>query len=177
MKLLELKIRRFKEPITGILLKQGTHWYLAKQNVVDYMLDGFIYINRHFVVYENEIHRDTTLYKILSLKNEAKKDLYIYNDSILNGYDSFFSFLKTNQILVAVCLHNEDVIYVGKIMNVGSMAFILSSYDTDLNERGTMKIPFYKVRYIQMHTDYLDSLNLLLENRNNRDGSVASSVK
>lgn len=164
MKLLEIKIRRFKELITGILLKQGTHWYLAKQNVVDYVLDGFICINRHFIMYENEIHKDTILYKILSLKNGTKKDPDIYNDSILNGYDSFFSFLQTNQILVAICLHNEDAVFVGKIKDVSDMSFLLSSYDTDLNESGTMKIPFNKVRYIQMHTDYLNSINMFLDN-------------
>lgn len=164
MKLLEIKIRHFKGLITGILLKQGTHWCLVKQNVVDYVLDGFICINRHFITYENEIHKDTILYKILSLKNKTIKDLYIDNDTILNDYASLFCILKTNQILVAICLHNEDVVHVGKIKEVGSVSFLLSSYDTNLNESGTMKIPFNKVRYIQIHTDYLDSLNLFLDN-------------
>lgn len=65
--------------------------------------------------------------------------------------------------MLAVCLHREDTIYVGKITDVGLQSFVLDSYDTELRKSGIMNIEYNKIRYIQVHTDYLDSLCLLLE--------------
>ena len=59
-------------------------------------------------------------------------------------------------------MHCEDVVYVGKIKDVGQTYFVLDTYDTELRKSGMMKIEFTKVRYVQIHTDYLDSLCLLL---------------
>lgn len=162
MKILEIKIRRFKDLIKGILLGQGTQWTLTRHNVVDYVLDGFQYTNRHYVVYENEVHKDTILHRILTLKRSLEKELSIDDYSILDSYDSLYSFFETNQILVAICLHREDVIYVGKIKEVSSKSFAVELYDTELEKMGIENIPFDKVRYVQIHTDYLDSLSLLL---------------
>ena len=77
-----------------------------------------------------------------------------------------FHYLKENNVLVAVGLHREDVIYVGKIEKINLKSFVLDSYDTELRKSGFMNIEFNKVRLIQMHTDYLDSLSLLLDKMN-----------
>ena len=69
MKLVELKIRRFKELITGILLDSGKQWALIRLNVVDYVLDGFQFTNKKYIVYENDIKECTMLHRILSLKS------------------------------------------------------------------------------------------------------------
>ena len=82
---------------------------------------------------------------------------------ILEEDKLLYSFLKNNNILVAICLHREDVLYVGKIKEVNTKSFVLDSYDTELRESGIMNIEFDKVRYIQMHTDYLDSLSLIID--------------
>lgn len=161
MKLIELKIRRFKELVTGVLLGSGTQWSLIRLNVVDYVLDGFQFTNKKYVVYESELKECTTLHRILSIKNKKEDLLPIDNLKILDGNDSLYSFLKKSEILVAICLHREDVLYVGKIKEVGPKSFVFDSYDTELRKSGLMKIDFTKVRYIQMRTDYLDSLCLL----------------
>ena len=164
MKIIELKIRRFKEHITGILLGSGIQWSFIRLNVVDYVLDGFQFTNKRYVIYENEIKECTMLYRILSLKNKIEDIPSLDNPNILDENDSLYSFLSRNEILVAVCLHREDVLYIGKIKDIGPKSFVLDSYDTELRKSGMMTIEFNKVRYIQMHTDYLDSLCSLLEN-------------
>ena len=168
MKLIELKIRRFKELITGILIGSGAQWSLIRLNVVDYVLDGFQFTNKEYVAYENEIEECTMLYRILSKKNRTEGLPPVDNSTILDEKDLLYSFIKRNDILVAVCLHREDVLYVGKITDVGSKSFVLDSYDTELRKSGIMNVEFTKVRYIQMHTDYLDSLSLLLD-QNQKD--------
>ena len=166
MELAEIKIRHFKELITGILLGNGTHWSLMRVNVVDYVLDGFQFTNKKYIVDNSKLKEDTLLYKILTIKNSPNDSLAWIDLNVLDEDKLLSSFLKKNNILVAICLHREDVLYVGKIKKVNSKSLILDSYDTELNSSGLMKIEFNRVRYVQMHTDYLDSLSLLLDKRN-----------
>ena len=166
MEIVEIKIRRFKELVTGILLGSGTRWSFVRLNVVDYVLDGFQFTNKRYVDDVCEIKEDTLKHKILSIKNSSKDVLPIIDSNILEDDNLLYSFLKENDVLVAVGLHREDFIYVGKIKDIKSKSFILDSYDTELKKSGIMTIEFDKVRYIQMHTDYLDSLCLLLDKEN-----------
>ena len=162
VKLIELKIRRFKELVTGILLGNGTKWSLIRINVIDYVLDGFQFTNKKYVVYEKEIEECSMRHKILSIKHRTEDIPPLDNINILDDNDMLYSFFKRNELLVAVCLHREDVLYVGKIKDVGPKSFVFDLYDTELQRSGIMNIEYTKVRYIQIHTDYLDSLCLLL---------------
>ena len=163
MELIEIKIRRYKTLIKGILLGSGAQWSFIRQNVVDYVLDGFLFTNKQYVDRETEIEESTMLHRVLSLKNKAEDIPALESPSILNENGSLYSFLKRKEILVAVSLHREDILYVGKIKDVGPKSFILDSYGTELEKSGLMNIDFTKVRYIQIHSDYLDSLGLLLD--------------
>ena len=163
MELIEIKIRRYKTLIKGILLGSGAQWSFIRQNVVDYVLDGFLFTNKQYVDRETEIEESTMLHRVLSLKNKAEDIPALESPSILNENGSLYSFLKRKEILVAVSLHREDILYVGKIKDVGPKSFVLDSYGTELEKSGLMNIDFMKVRYIQIHSDYLDSLGLLLD--------------
>ena len=163
MKLVEIKIRRFKELVKGILLGSGTEWSLIRLNVVDYVLDGYQFTNKKFVVYESEILENTMLHRILSIKNKTE-DIPPFKDiNILDDNELLFSFFKRNELLVAICLHHEDILYVGKIKEIRHKTFVFDTYNTELQRSGVLNIDYSKVRYIQMHTDYLDSLCLLLD--------------
>ena len=67
--------------------------------------------------------------------------------------------------MVAICLHREDIIYVGKIKDIGLKSFSFDSYGTELQKSGILNIEYSKIRYIQIRTDYLDSLCLLLDSK------------
>ena len=163
MKLIKIKIRNFKEIVTGILLDSGAQWSLIRLNVVDYVLDGFQFTNKKYVTYENVINEDTMLYRILSIKNGIENIPLLESPKILDDNNLLFTHFKRNEVMLAVCLHREDTFYVGKITDVGPQSFALDSYDTELRKSGIMNIEYNKIRYIQVHTDYLDSLCLLLE--------------
>ena len=76
MELVKIKIKRFKELVTGILLGNGTRWSFVRLNVVDYVLDGFQFTNKRYISDTCEIKEEDTLqYKILSIKNKAKEIL------------------------------------------------------------------------------------------------------
>ena len=163
MKLIEFKIRRFKELITGVLLSSGTKWSLIRLNAVDYVLDGYQFTNKKYVIYDVNINESTMLHKILSIKNETENIPLLDNKNILDDNNLLFSFLKKENLLVAICLHREDIIYVGKIKDIGLKSFSFDSYGTELQKSGILNIEYSKIRYIQIRTDYLDSLSLLLD--------------
>jgi hypothetical protein len=168
MELVKIKIKRFKELVTGILLGNGTRWSFVRLNVVDYVLDGFQFTNKRYISDTYEIKEDTLLYKILSIKNKAKEIFPRLFSDILDDDNLLCSFLKEKNLLIAVCLHREDVLYVGKVKEVNFNFFTLDSYDTELRKSGIIKIEYSKVRYIQMQTDYLDSLCLILDKENTK---------
>ena len=168
MELVKIKIKRFKELVTGILLGNGTRWSFVRLNVVDYVLDGFQFTNKRYISDTYEIKEDTLQYKILSIKNKAKEILPKLFSDILDDDNLLCSFLKEKNLLIAVCLHREDVLYVGKVKEVNLNFFTLDSYDTELRKSGIIKIEYSKVRYIQMQTDYLDSLCLILDKENTK---------
>lgn len=168
MELVKIKIKRFKELVTGILLGNGTRWSFVRLNVVDYVLDGFQFTNKRYISDTYEIKEDTLQYKILSIKNKAKEIFPRLFSDILDDDNQLCSFLKEKNLLIAVCLHREDVLYVGKVKEVNFNFFTLDSYDTELRKSGIIKIEYSKVRYIQMQTDYLDSLCLILDKENTK---------
>lgn len=168
MELVKIKIKRFKELVTGILLGNGTRWSFVRLNVVDYVLDGFQFTNKRYISDTYEIKEDTLQYKILSIKNKAKEILPRLFSDILDDDNLLCSFLKEKKLLIAVCLHRENVLYVGKVKEVNFNFFTLDSYDTELRKSGIIKIEYSKVRYIQMQTDYLDSLCLILDKENTK---------
>lgn len=163
MKIVEIKIRRFKDLVKGILLGSGAKWSLIRINVVDYVLDGYQFTNKNYVVHESEISESTMLHRILTIKTKTEDITPLNNTNILDDNESLYSFLKKNELLVAICLHREDILYVGKIKEIRQKSFVFDTYDTELQKSGFMNIEYTKVRYIQIHTDYLDSLSLLLD--------------
>ena len=165
MKLIKIKIRRFKELVTGILMRSGAKWSLIRLNAVDYVLDGFQFTNKDYITCESEIKEDTILHRILSIKNKKDNISPIKDTNILDDNNLLFSFFKKENLLVAICLHREDIIYVGKIKDIGLKSFSFDSYGTELQKSGILNIEYSKIRYIQIRTDYLDSLCLLLDSK------------
>ena len=94
MELVEIKIKRFKEPVTGILLGNGTQWSLVKLNVVDYVLDGFQFTNKRYVASNCPIKEDTLQYRILAIKNSSKDISSKIDLNILEEDKLLYSFLK-----------------------------------------------------------------------------------
>lgn len=157
----EYKIKRYKDSVVGISLGKGTQWSLMRNNPVDYVLDGYQFVNRDFIQEEHIIQDDIMLCKILPLKQKEEK-LPFASPELLDSNQALFSFFAENDILISVGLHRSDVIYVGKVTKIDSTSMCLNTYGTQLQPTGNMIIPYSKVRYVEIHSDYLDSLELLL---------------
>lgn len=163
MKIIRFKIRRYKNGYSqGVLVECGNKWNLININEVDYVLNGYQFTNKSFIEDESQISESTLLYKILSHKADISNNLYHIAPHILDNTEQLCEYLLNCGVLIGVGLHKSDVIYVGKIREITATSFLLNSYDTELSESGIKRIDFEKIRYIQIHTDYLDSLSMIL---------------
>ena len=63
-----MKIRRYPDLIKGIVIMRNTQWLVLAENVVDYVLDGFLFINHDYIQNVIVYPHDTIEYKVLSIK-------------------------------------------------------------------------------------------------------------
>ena len=133
----EYKIKRYKDSVVGISLGKGSQWSLMRNNPVDYVLDGYQFINSDFIQDEHIIQDDITLCNILPLKQKEEK-LPFASPELLDSNQALFSFFTENDILISVGLHRSDVIYVGKVTKIDSTFMCLNTYGTQLQPTGNM---------------------------------------
>ena len=178
MKLVEYKINRYgNTPFNGVLLGESHQWIATKNNETDYQLDGFCFINKHFVKDLKEIDRESMKSKIIQLKYvDYDKDVEIVSKLNIEDHQGFFKSIKSLGQLIDIGLHWNDAIFVGTISDVYQKSFVINSIDAETNDDGKMKMKFSSVRYIKIYTDYLNSLSLYIKwkeklERSHRDGA------
>lgn len=67
--------------------------------------------------------------------------------------------------LIEIGLDKNNAVYVGTICCVHDKSFMVDLIDTNANYDEKARIPFDKVRYIKLDTDYLNSLEIFIKNR------------
>lgn len=161
MELVNLKIRRYPNLIKGIVIKRGLQWMLLKENVVDYVLDGYLFINHDYIQQVFEYPHDILDYKVLALKNNFQLSL-----PNLNNYSDFLNHLRDRHLLIAIGRNRQQTILVGYVRAVNEKSIILAPIGVELQELPAIRIDYKKIRYISIMSDYLISIsNYLCKNR------------
>lgn len=161
MELVNLKIRRYPDMIRGIVLKHGLQWMLLKENVVDYVLDGYLFINRDYIQQACECSHDTLTYQVLALKDVAPLSL-----PDMDNYSDLLCYLRDNHWLIAIGRNSQKTILVGYVSAVNNDSVTIAPIGVDLGELPVVKVDYKKIRYISMMSDYLTSIsNYLIRKR------------
>ena len=165
MEIIEFRISRYgNTPIFGVCLSEGQNWLVIRENEVDYSLDGIKFINKKYIRHRTIVDKDTMKHEILSLKYmDYEKDKCFIGNFNLNVSSEFFQGLKKKNYLLSVGLDRSDEIYVGWIKNIYEKSISLRTIGTFTEDCGMMNIPFDRIRFINIDTDYLNSLNLYME--------------
>lgn len=153
MKVADIKIRRYPQPIRGIITEEGIQWIALAENVVDYVLDGYMFINKQYIQTVKERPHDSLHSKIL---------LHKYRKTDFSGLDSYSSMLNALQekgLLIAVGRNNQQSFLVGHIESVGMTSFELAPIDTNLTKLPKTKIAYSTIRYLSIMSDYLNSIS------------------
>ncbi|THD30184.1 MAG: hypothetical protein DI588_16890 [Flavobacterium johnsoniae] len=99
MELIDIKISRRPKLITGVKIKEGNQWVLVNHNLVDYVLDGYSFINKKYIKKVVEVSKEVIDYKIIKMRyNEKISDSF--SDLLLESYQSLLlSFLNTSKLV------------------------------------------------------------------------------
>lgn len=162
MELITYHILRYKDSdYSGILLKKSHNWTLIKNNVVDYVLDGFRLINNKYMSHECEIPEGDITHRILRRKYDIECDRQMVDAIDMEDDVLLFSYFQTNDILLAIGTNRESVVYVGKVLKVNRCSCEFQLYDKEYNVCNRSTFKYNQIRYIEVDTDYVRSLSLL----------------
>ena len=144
--------------IQGIIVDTGLNWVLLKYIPVDYVVDGFVFINTKYISKIDISDDDLFTENILKLKGV---DFYTPLKFDLENADQFLKTLKEKSILISIELKNPEKNYVGLITieREKSMRVHLISKRADLLKEETFL--YSELRAIYFENDYLYSLGLL----------------
>lgn len=163
MKCVSVKIRRRPLIIEGIKVKESKEWLLLRHNPVDYVLDGYCFINSSFISKKTDISPDTFKFKVMSLKKDIGFDNILLDVNISDNY-SLYSFLQEKKILVQIELESDEFAFIGFISKLNEKSFILKKVSVEGNLVNETNFQYNKVRNIYVKTDYLESLEKYIEN-------------
>lgn len=163
MEVIKIKIDRYKEVITGLKISEGVDWIMIAYNDVDYVLDGIKIINRKYIKHIDSILDPDMKGKILNFKYR-KFDDKVGALNLDNTLDLFRA-IDAEDLLISIHLHSADFIIVGKIVSLSEGGFTVNTIDAEGEPSTQESFKFDKVRVVDLHNDYLYSLELYMRHK------------
>ena len=157
MNIVDVKISRYPNLIRGVVVEEGEQWVVLKENVVDYVLDGFLFINKRFVKRMDEIPHDSLEYKIISMKNPQM------SFACLDNYVSVMEYLKSRKLLIGIGLEKQSFVLVGYIGDIFEKRIVFHPIGADLKDLPQITIDYRTIRYVSIKSDYLLSITKYLD--------------
>lgn len=164
MSLYKFKISRRPTLLEGIKISESDNLLVFISNPVDFVLDGYGIINKHYLKNEEKINNDTVKEKIINLKvNNLQNEISFLK---INNIESLFDSLRKNKMLVHIEFESDDYCRLGIIKEINQDSFLIN----EINTKGVFykeeRIKFSKIRNIYVKTDYLKSYELFLIQNN-----------
>lgn len=161
-----ISIKGYPETIKGFFYRKGKNWSLYICNFADYQFDGKTLIQNKFItdVEEGKDKRDLVINKIFELKK--KKENKLFNTIELDDNIDLFNYLKNDGILIELRIKNQDVIYIGKVVEVKEKSIYLHLLSINLEWLEKENFKYNEIRLISLATDYLNSIALYLDSKN-----------
>ena len=150
----EISDRKLKKQ--GILIAEGEDWLLTHCLFTDYILDGYMLLNKRYI---KSINRNDENIFIEQVLNANKKLDILQNIDIPLLTDLLLEWLYKNQIVFQIDNKRDDVCWIGKICDSTDKSIFL----TNLTPKGIWETSYYtfrknNIRIISFDTDYINSL-------------------
>lgn len=166
MELIDVKISRRPKLIRGVKIKEGNQWVLVNHNLVDYVLDGYSFINKKYIKKVVEVSKEVIDYKIIKMRYDEKIS-DSFSDLLLESYQSLLSsFLNTSK-LVAFEFESSEYCIIGVITKINEKSFRINKLSTKGIFLGEENFEFNSIRIIDIETDYLNALEGFLNESKN----------
>ncbi len=155
-KLYSFKIMDRKEEEKGIVITDGEDWVLLEHIFTDYIVDGYILLNKRYI---KAINRDEDIIFIENVLKANGKINISKNLAPPLSIKLLFEWLFDNQIVFQIDNKDESMCWIGKIEDSTDKSIFL----TNFTPKGIWKTSYYtfrkiNIRIISFDTDYINSL-------------------
>jgi hypothetical protein len=151
--------------INGICFKEEKILTGIIFNPVDYVIDGMKFINSRKiknVVAETDEFKDKIMTKKFQkyFDDANKKNL---KTTEIQDFQSLFNVINSMDILCELSLSKEDVVYVGKVINVYDDSIDVDFFNTECKLIDNAFVEFEDITTVSIFSDYLDTLSEVMK--------------
>lgn len=143
----------------GILINISDDWCYLKYIPVDYVVDGFVLINRRYIANIETTDDDVFTENILRLKGLISEKSIILN---IDNNTKLLSDLQSKIEIIKIELKDHYKSYIGKIDIVKEHSFKVRLFSPNATWLGLETFLFKEIRAIYFNDDYINSLKLIL---------------
>lgn len=157
-----IKIKGWKEDVSGVLIDAGTDFILIHSIFSDYMLDGYMVISKKFIKSISRNDEEKFVEKVLI----ANDKINIITSDIPLDLEMLIEYLQKEEITFGIVESKQNIFHIGRVCKIMKASFYL----IPLNKKGQwMEKPllhrFNSIRIITLNTDYINSL-MAFSNKN-----------
>lgn len=158
--LISIEFQDLKTIFTGFLIDYSEDWILLRNNPVDFILDGYVLLRNKHV---KSVHRDEELEfteKIIRLKGEKTTTENIIP---IKDLASIMSYLDQKHDVFQLSKKSAKSVYLGKLIELNKEELLIDFIDTRGAFGGELCFNPEKIRIIEFDTDYIKSLQLVIQ--------------
>lgn len=161
-KLVSIEFSDRKKSIRGYLLAFTEDWLLLEHNVIDYLLDGYVFINRSHVALCEQTDKEIWVEKVIRWKGTTittAPPIPMTNiETILRYLTEHFGFFSIEQ-------RSDQYMYVGKWATGTQKQFVIDWLKPRAVWDGQQRVNKASVRVIGFGSDYLAALQAALHHQ------------
>lgn len=161
--LISIEFEDKKETFTGFLIDWTEDWILIKNNPFDFIIDGYTILRNKNVksIIQDKDHEFTEkVIKLKGLKTSAEDIIP------LQDLQSIIHFLDKKYGVFQLAKKSDKAVYLGKLIECNDDELVIDFLGTEGEFEGEMEFNPEKIRVIEFDTDYINSLKLVLADRN-----------
>ncbi|WP_336686328.1 hypothetical protein [Chryseobacterium bernardetii] len=161
----EYFLKNRKENIIGNSFKEGKNITGIIFNPVDYVLDGIKFINTEKIekitVETNNFKDKVMVEKFQMYFEELPKK--IFKDSKISNFEELFTIIQSLDLLCELSLSEEDVVYIGKIIDVYEDSIDIDFFDTECKLMDQAYVEYEDITTVTIFSDYLNTLSEVMK--------------
>lgn len=160
--LISIEFEDRKEIFSGFLIDYTNDWILIKNNPVDFIIDGYVILKNKNIKSITRDGDNAFTESVIRLKG-----LKTNSDEIipLRDLSSILTFITNKYGIFQIAKKSEKAVYLGKLIKLDDEELVIDFLETRGKFGGELSFNPNKIRVIEFDTDYINSLKLLVDER------------
>lgn len=150
---------RDMEPVDGIILDYKDDWMLLQSNAIDYVLDGYIIVNRKAMNGLSRGDDEKWAEKVIKKKYRRLRKAPIVP---LDNMEVILKSLTKKYGVFTIYTKEKNICWLGRLISIDSKTVVIDFLTTRAKWHGPQSFKRSEIRKIGFDTDYINSLKLMM---------------